>query len=926
VRASCWHRAANRVKYRIDPPPSLPQIPDFELIGRIGGGAYGEVFLARTVTGRLRAVKVVAREDFEYEKTFEREFEGIQRYEKVSQNHPGLVDVLHVGRNREARYYYYVMELADDLSGTALDELDVTRYRARTLSSDLRRGTSKSIRECVSFGAALADALGHLHRAGLTHRDVKPSNIIFVKGEPKLADVGLVAHSGQRTYVGTEGYVPPEGPGSNSADLYSLAMVLYEMHTGRDRMDFPELPTNLEIPPTVNRDEWRALNAVICRGGSPDPRKRYESAEALAKALRAIVPGEELSDLRPGSHSSARGVVIVGLALFALVAGGGWWLWQDIRSFLTSNADLLTEAESIKGEKTDLAGNAETKVTEPKVTEPIPVVTVPSFELLANQGHDPENIGPVVILNDPKKDPAVKPPVVEADPLPADPPALVATVVPDPVPQGQVRILTNPPGASVWSEGESLGNAQDRVFDFTVGALKLTLKKPGFLDLTREIQVHEGLQTLDFTMLLDRSPAPGQDWLNSAQLAFEFEPGSGHITKTEVPFALFDAYLVDSGLQIPVSSGLNGTAQVRDDAAVWGFCDWLSKGDRDAGFLKPNQYLRFQRSSEAAFSDAFFLSVDNADGTLLLNSEPPGARVFHEGQFVGITPTALNEVRHGPYRLEFALPGYSVREVTGELADSEPVALPVILTKDGSVSFTEPWENSLGTTLVPLGGLLVARTETRVRDYREFITATGIFTPPATAFPQALDHPVAGVDRGGAEAFCAWLTEREQTMGLIRPWQRYRLPTDREWSLFAGLANESGATPAERAANTAPIWSWGDAWPPPTQAGNFADESAAGTLGSFVIPAYLDSFPATSPVGSFTVGPEGLFDLSGNVWEWVSDPYQTNNDTLGVVRGGAWNSSDQALLALGYRNPVPVGATDGFYGFRYVLEDGTGNE
>lgn len=897
------------------------------MLGRIGGGAYGEVFLARTVTGRYRAVKVVAREDFEYEKTFEREFEGIQRYEKVSQNHPGLVDVLHVGRNRESRYYYYVMELADDLGGSSLEELDATRYRARTLSSDLRRGTSKSIRECVAFGAALADALGHLHKAGLTHRDVKPSNIIFVKGEPKLADVGLVAHSGQRTYVGTEGYVPPEGPGSNSADLYSLAMVLYEMHTGRDRMDFPELPTNLEIPPTVNRDEWRALNAVICRGGSPDPRKRYESAEAFAKALRAVVPGEDLSELRTGSHSSGRGVLLVGLALIALVAGGGWWLWQDTRSFLTSNADLLTDTALAQGESADLSGKA-----PPKVIEPIPIITEPSFELLNNLGHDPDAIGPVIILNDPKKspetktpdskEPETKTPDVKEEPTPVEPPALVATVVTEPIPQGQVRIVSNPPGVSIWSEGKNLGSSQDRVFDFTAGSLELTLKKPGFLDLTRTVEVHEGLQTLDFTMLLDRSPQPGQDWMNSAQLVFEFEPGSGHITKAEVPFTLFDAYLVETGLQIPVSSGLNGTAQVRDDAQVWGFCDWLSQRDRVAGFLKPNQYLRFQRSSEAALSDAFFLSVDNADGTLLLNSEPTGARVFQDGRFVGVTPLALNEVRHGPYRLEFALPGYSVREVTGELTDSEPVALPVILTKDGSVSFTEPWENSLGTSLVPVGGLLVARTETRVRDYREFVTATQIFSPPVTAFPQALDHPVAGVDRGGAEAFCKWLTEREQTMGLIRPWQRYRLPTDQEWSTLAGLAKETGATPAERASGTASIWAWGDAWPPPTQAGNFADESAAGTLGSFVIPAYLDSFPATAPVGSFTTGPEGLFDLSGNVWEWVSDPYQTNNDTLGVVRGGAWNSYDPAVLALGYRNPVPIGATDGFYGFRYVLEDG----
>ena len=64
-----------------------------------------------------RAVKVVRREDFEFERTFEREFEGIQKYEKVSQDHSCLVDVLHVGRNNGENFYYYVMELADDEGG-----------------------------------------------------------------------------------------------------------------------------------------------------------------------------------------------------------------------------------------------------------------------------------------------------------------------------------------------------------------------------------------------------------------------------------------------------------------------------------------------------------------------------------------------------------------------------------------------------------------------------------------------------------------------------------------------------------------------------------------------------------------------------------------------------------------------------------------
>ena len=89
-------------------------IPDYTLLKRIGAGAYGEVWLAQSITGALRAVKIVWREDFELTKTFHREFLGIQQFEPISRGHPGLVHILHVGWNEQRGFYYCVMELADD--------------------------------------------------------------------------------------------------------------------------------------------------------------------------------------------------------------------------------------------------------------------------------------------------------------------------------------------------------------------------------------------------------------------------------------------------------------------------------------------------------------------------------------------------------------------------------------------------------------------------------------------------------------------------------------------------------------------------------------------------------------------------------------------------------------------------------------------
>src|SRR5512138_2795926 len=91
----------------------LPHIPDHELLQPIDRGAYGEVWLARSVVGTLRAVKVVHRHDFGDHHPFDREYRGIQKFEPVSRTHPGLVNILQIGRNDDEGYFYYVMELAD---------------------------------------------------------------------------------------------------------------------------------------------------------------------------------------------------------------------------------------------------------------------------------------------------------------------------------------------------------------------------------------------------------------------------------------------------------------------------------------------------------------------------------------------------------------------------------------------------------------------------------------------------------------------------------------------------------------------------------------------------------------------------------------------------------------------------------------------
>jgi WD40 repeat protein len=273
-----------------------PPIPDHELVHRIGAGAYGDVWLARNALGTLRAVKIVYRARFEEDRPYEREFAGILKYEPLSRTHPGLVQVLHVGRNDDAGCFYYVMEAADAAPGSTDKDL-LQAYRPRTLRSELAQRQRLSASDAAQLTLRLATALSHLHAQGLVHRDVKPGNVIFVGRQPKLADIGLIAAAGDsKSFVGTEGFIPPEGPGSPQADVYGLGKLLYELATGRDRLDFPQLTPDIANLP--ERETLLDLNEVITRACAPEPAHRYASAKEMETDLKLFLAGRSLREAR----------------------------------------------------------------------------------------------------------------------------------------------------------------------------------------------------------------------------------------------------------------------------------------------------------------------------------------------------------------------------------------------------------------------------------------------------------------------------------------------------------------------------------------------------------------------------------------------------------------------------------------------------
>ncbi len=254
-----------------------------------------------------------------------------------------------------------------------------------------------------------------------------------------------------------------------------------------------------------------------------------------------------------------------------------------------------------------------------------------------------------------------------------------------------------------------------------------------------------------------------------------------------------------------------------------------------------------------------------------------------------------------------------------------------------------PLVNSLGIPLVTLPGLDVrlAVWQVRRRDFAAFVEDSGHdatggmltighddydwmphgHTWRDPGFAQGEDHPVVGVNRADARAFCAWLTLREWSLGLLGDTQTYRLPSDYEWSVAVGLAEDTELTPEARHYHNPGVYPWGKDWPPPANFGNYAGAESAEGMPAWwgVVPGgYADPFPRTSPVGSFAANALGIYDLSGNVWEWCANSYVPGGRS-GVVRGGSWGSDRPAYLQSANRLvKFPDARTDEI-GFRVAL-------
>jgi serine/threonine protein kinase len=285
----------------------------YQIAAALSEGSYGVVYAADDIVikGARWAIKEIWEGTFtdddgkETVELFAREGEFLRNL-----NHTGVPKVIDIFSISDC--HYIVMEY---VNGETLE---------------VKRDHSTSVAEVLAWGIRLCDILEYLHRQAppVIFRDLKPSNIMVTpRGRVVLIDFGIARFFNplkvKDTFVlGTPGFSPPEqyGKGQSDArnDVYSLSATLYYVLSGQDMAQF-----GFSVPPLsrFRCDVPRGIEQVLARGLEQEPGRRYESVEALRKALQQVATGAwkkpaPAASSRQGAHASA------GKALPSIA-----WLW-----------------------------------------------------------------------------------------------------------------------------------------------------------------------------------------------------------------------------------------------------------------------------------------------------------------------------------------------------------------------------------------------------------------------------------------------------------------------------------------------------------------------------------------------------------------------------------------------------------------------
>jgi beta-lactam-binding protein with PASTA domain/predicted Ser/Thr protein kinase len=268
----------------------------YKIVRKLGTGGMANVYLAEDQElGRRVAIKIL-------DSRHAADDSFIERFRREAKNaaglsHPNIVSIY--DRGEAEGTYYIAMEY---LSGRSLKELIVSRGPT-------------PVRIAIDYTRQILAAIGHAHRHGIVHRDIKPHNVVVDSdGRLKVTDFGIARSGASQmtevgSIIGTAQYLSPEqakgSPVDQRSDLYSVGIVLYEMLTGKVPFtgDTPlEIAmkhlSEVPVPPSEIRPELpETLDSVVLRALAKDEEDRYQNAEEmdddLARIARGLSPSAE---------------------------------------------------------------------------------------------------------------------------------------------------------------------------------------------------------------------------------------------------------------------------------------------------------------------------------------------------------------------------------------------------------------------------------------------------------------------------------------------------------------------------------------------------------------------------------------------------------------------------------------------------------
>lgn len=494
------------------------------------------------------------------------------------------------------------------------------------------------------------------------------------------------------------------------------------------------------------------------------------------------------------------------------------------------------------------------------------------------------------------------------------------TLAPD---WANVSLSSDPPGAEISIDDTPTGIVTPGVVEVLTGEHELKLTLPGHETFRRRI-----LAAAEVPMELPPVTLNRAD----AQLSVAAKPGG-------VGIVLDGSFRGQAPLQLALKSGRR--YQLRAFKA---------------GYADVTRSLTFKPGEEQALD----LQLRPLIGTVVVRTQPENARILINGkaQDVGSDGTATFKLATRPQRIEVQLDGYAGYRttVTPKAGLSQELRVKLLTVAEARLAALKPTITAgNGQQLVLLQPkqpfqLGASRREPgrRANEALRDVTLTRLFYLASTEVTNAQykafsanhdsgsyeeqsldkdDQPVVSVTWIDAARYCNWLSKKDglppyyqirqgKLLGINNAATGYRLPTEAEWGYAARQVNE-----AEQPLR----FPWGPRLPPPDRHGNYADRSASHLVGRIIF-GYNDNYMVSAPVGTYDANRAGLYDMGGNVAEWMSDYYEipkasTQTDPIGpasgefhVIKGAGWMHGTITDLRLSYRDYGTDGRED--VGFR----------